>query len=193
LEDPGGDAFTLARQAEQQMLSAEPVAFQAHRFTAGQAQHEGEGLGGPEVEAHARLTLTRADGLPIRTPADGLLDPAADRLWRDPQLAEGGHGQALLVAEQREQQVLGADAVVAEPTGLLLGVQDRALGTLGDAHRRPPRVASGGPRRIRLSAERLRLLSMARSGCCCVARRGPARSGTGDHGNRAMAAQGSRL
>jgi hypothetical protein len=84
LEDPGGDAFTLARQAQQQMLSAEPVAFQAHRFTAGQAQHEGEGLGGPEVQAHARLTLTRADGFPTRTPADGLLDPAADRLWRDP-------------------------------------------------------------------------------------------------------------
>jgi hypothetical protein len=108
------------------MLGAEPVAFQAHRFTAGQAQHLRGGLGHRQVEPHDLLPL------PL---ADGLLDPAADRLRWDPQLAEGGHGEAFLVAEQPEQQVLGADAVVAEPAGLLLGVVNRTLGGLGDAHR----------------------------------------------------------
>jgi len=93
---------------------------------AGQAQYQREGLGGWQVEPHHLRPLSLTDGL---------LNPAADRLRWDSQLAEGGHGQALLVAEQPEQQVFGADAVVAEPPGLLLGIQDRALGRLGDAHR----------------------------------------------------------
>src|SRR4030095_8827624 len=89
------------------------------------------------------------------SPADGLLDPAADGLHLYPQAHEGDDGQALLVTEEPEQQVLGADAVVTEPAGLLLGVQDRMLGTLGDAHRptssgrlRPPRRARLGSRTV---------------------------------------------
>ena len=126
MEDPGGDAFALAGQAQQQVLGAEPVAFQAHRLPAGQAQHEGEGLGGGEAEAHAWV---------IRTLADALLDPAANRLGRDPQLAESGHREALVIVEQAEQQVLGADAVMAEPAGLPLGLGDSVLGRIGHAHR----------------------------------------------------------
>jgi hypothetical protein len=90
------------------VLGAEPVAVQAHRLTAGQAQHQREGLGGWQVEPHQLFPL------PV---ADGLRDPAADGLGCDPQLAEGGHGPAPAVAEQAEQQVFGADPVVAEPAG----------------------------------------------------------------------------
>jgi hypothetical protein len=108
------------------VLGAEPVAFQAHRLTAGQAQHQREGLGGWQIEPHHLFPL------PV---ADGLRDPTADGLRCDPQLAEGGHRPALVVVEQAEQQVLGADPVVAEPAGLLLGLGDRALGGLGHAHR----------------------------------------------------------
>jgi hypothetical protein len=105
---------------------ADPVAFQAHRLTAGQAQHQRKGLGGRQVEPHHLRPL------PL---ADGLLDPATDRLRGDPEAAQGGHGEALLVAEQAEQQVFGADVVVAEAAGLLLGVGDGVLGGLGHAHR----------------------------------------------------------
>ena len=126
LEDPGGDAFALAGQAQQQVLGAEPVAFQAHRLTAGQAQHEGEGLSGGEAEAHARLAGTLANGC---------FDPAANRLGRDPQSAKGGHGQAFLVIEQAEQQVLGADAVMPEPASLPFGLGDGVLSGLGHTHR----------------------------------------------------------
>jgi hypothetical protein len=58
--------------------------------------------------------------------------------------------------------VLGADAVVAEPAGLLLGVQDRALGTLGDAHRPTSSVVCGLRATRVWSAEWLRRLQMVR-------------------------------
>ncbi|HEY4728081.1 MAG TPA: hypothetical protein VIJ32_07735 [Actinomycetes bacterium] len=75
LEDPGGDTLTLAGQAEQQMLGAQPVALQAHRLAPGQAEHQRGGLGHRQVEPHDLRPLS---------PADGLLDPAADGLHLDP-------------------------------------------------------------------------------------------------------------
>jgi uncharacterized protein YciI len=53
----------------------------------------------------------------------------------------GPNRDALL--EQRQQQVLGADAVVTEAGGLQPGLVDRLLGTLGDAHRLPPGAGRG--------------------------------------------------
>jgi hypothetical protein len=71
LEDPGGDTLTLAGQAEQQMLGAEPVVVQAHRLAPRQAEHQRGGLGHRQVEPHDLRPLS---------PADGLFDPAADGL-----------------------------------------------------------------------------------------------------------------
>jgi hypothetical protein len=99
---------------------------QLHRLAAREAQHEREGLGDRQAEAHARFP---------RTLADGLLDPATDRRRLDVQPAQGSHGQALLVTEQTQQQVFGADAVMAEPASLPLGIQNRLLGTFADPHR----------------------------------------------------------
>jgi hypothetical protein len=123
------------------MLGAEPVGLQPHRLAPGQAEHQRGGLGHRQVEPHDLRPLS---------PTDGLLDPAADRLHLDPQAHQGDSSQALLVTEQPEQQVLGADAVVAEPAGLLLGLQDRALGRLGDAHRPTSSGRLRPPRRARL-------------------------------------------
>ena len=53
-------------------------------------------------------------------------DSGINHLADGPQAREDDHGQALLVAEQAEQQVLGADAVVAEPASLPLGLGDGA-------------------------------------------------------------------
>jgi len=71
------------------------------------------------------------------------------------ELLEDPSGDALALAGQAEQQVLGADAVVAEPVGLP-GEVDRVLGALGDAHRRPrhPGQARAGPRRARTAVTR---------------------------------------
>jgi hypothetical protein len=65
----------------------------------------------------------------------GLLDPAPRRLGRDPALAQGRGGQAALVAQERQQQVLGPDPVMAEPASLPACVQGGLLGAPGDPHR----------------------------------------------------------
>jgi hypothetical protein len=76
------------------VLGAEPVGLQPHRLAPGQAEYQRGGLGHRQVEPHDLRSLS---------PADGLLDLAADGLRRDAPPTEGGHGQALLVVEQPEQ------------------------------------------------------------------------------------------
>jgi len=143
----GGDAVALAGQAEQQVLGADPVLLQLPGLAGGQAEHERDRLGHGQV---ADGQLASGSGLPLdQARADGLLDPAADGLDLDPLLAEGGRGQALGVAEEGQQEMLGLDPVTPEPSGLPEGMPDRVLGALGDPHRRhlPGRSATAYPRR----------------------------------------------
>ena len=51
--------------------------------------------------------------------ADGLLDPLVDLLQIDVQVGEHGRGDALALADQAEEDVLGADVVVLEADRLL--------------------------------------------------------------------------
>ena len=57
-------------------------------------------------------------------------DLGADALDRDVEGLEHPCGQALLLAEQAEQDVLGADVVVLESPRLLLGEDDYLAGSL---------------------------------------------------------------
>ena len=65
--------------------------------------------------------------------ADQRLDGGTDGVERDAELSQHPPGDALRLAEQAEQQVLGADVVVAQETGLVLGEHDRMTGPWGEA------------------------------------------------------------
>ena len=112
-EHLGGDALALADQAEQDVLGADVVVPELQRLPQRQlqdilgARSEGDVPGG--------CLLALAGDLP---------DVLADRLQADPQRLKGPGGDALALADQAEQDVLGADVVVVEHPGLFLS-QDR--------------------------------------------------------------------
>ena len=108
-----GDAVVLADQAEQDMLGADVVVAQLQRLAQRQLKH----LLDPRSERDmpGRCLLALAGDLP---------DVLADRLQADPQRLKGLGGDALALADQAEQDVLGADMVVVEYPGLFLS-QDR--------------------------------------------------------------------
>ena len=118
-QDAGGDALVLAHQAEQDVLRADVVVAERERLAQRQLQHllrprrEGDLAGGD--------LLARAD------------DPhdlGADRFHGDVERLEHAGGQALLLAQQPEQDVLGADVVVLERARLFLGQDDDLAGSL---------------------------------------------------------------
>ena len=59
------------------------------------------------------------------------------RLQRDVERLEHAGRESFLLAQQPEQDVLGADVVVREPAGLVLGEDDHLPRTLGEALEHP--------------------------------------------------------
>ena len=104
-----GDALALADQAEQDVLGADVVVAELQGLPQRQledilgARSDGDVPGG--------FLLALAGDLP---------DVLADRLQADPQRLKGLGGDALALADQAEQDVLGADVVVVEHPGLFL-------------------------------------------------------------------------
>ena len=109
LQHAGGDALALAHQAEQQVLGADVVVAQPPRLVDGQLDHA---LG-------ARRQADLADDRPVAA-TDDELDRGADLGQLDVHVLEHARGDALALAHQAEQQVLGADVVVVEALGLVL-------------------------------------------------------------------------
>ena len=112
-QDARGDALVLADEAEQDVLGADVVVAQAQRLAEGELQDllgaRGEGdLAGGDLLARAH-------------DADDL---GAHALHGDVQTLEDAGGEALLLTEEAEQDVLGADVVVLEGSGFLLGEDD---------------------------------------------------------------------
>ena len=105
----GGDALALADQAEQDVLGADVVVTELQ----GLPQRQLEDLLGARSEGDVPggCLLALAGDLP---------DVLADRLQADPQRLKGLGGDALALADQAEQDVLGADVVVVEHPGLFL-------------------------------------------------------------------------
>ena len=118
-QDPRGDALVLADQAEQDVLGADVVVAERERL----AQRQLEDLLG----ARRERDLAGGD---LLTGADDADDLRADPLDRDVERLQHPRGQALLLAEQSEQDVLGADVVVLERASLLLGQDDYLSGSL---------------------------------------------------------------
>ena len=113
-------AFTLADEAQQNVLGPDVVVPQLQRFT----QRELKNLLGPrgkgDVSGRGLLALP-----------DNLLDLFADGTQRNAQGFKGLSGNAFALMNEPKQDVLGADVVVVEHACLFLGKHDNATGTVG--------------------------------------------------------------
>ena len=116
-QDARGDALVLAHEAEQDVLGADVVVAQAQRL----AQRELEHL----LRARRERDLPGGD---LLAGADDAHDLRAHALDGDVEALEHARGQALLLAQQAEQDVLGADVVVLERPRLLLRENDHLAG-----------------------------------------------------------------
>ena len=121
-QDARGDALVLAHEAEQDVLGADVVVAERERL----AQRELEHLLG----ARRERDLARRDLVAL---ADDARDLRAHLLDGDVERVEHARGETLLLAEQAEQDVLGADVVVLERTGLVLCEDDDLACSLGES------------------------------------------------------------
>ena len=121
LEHAGGDALALADEAEQQVLGADVVVAQAARLVDGQLD---DLLG-------ARRQADLADDRAVAA-ADDELDRGADLVQLDVHVLEHARRDALALAHEAEQQVLGPDVVVVEALGLILGKGEDLARPLGE-------------------------------------------------------------
>ena len=118
-QDAGGDALVLTHQAEQDVLGADVVVAQAQRLAQRQLEHL--------LGARRERDLAGGD---LLAGADDAHDLRADALDGDVERLEHAGGEALLFAQQAEQDVLGADVVVLERPGLFLRQDDHLAGSL---------------------------------------------------------------
>ena len=116
-QDAGGDALVLAHQPEQDVLGADVVVSQAQRLAQRQLEH--------------LLGARRERDLPGGDLLAGADDPhhlRAHALDGDVEALQHACSQALLLAQQSEEDVLGADVVVLERPRLLLRENDHLPG-----------------------------------------------------------------
>ena len=121
LQHAGGDALALAHQPEQQVFRADVVVVEPARLVDGQLDH----LLGARREAD--FAQHRAVAAP-----DDELDSRADLAQLDAEVGEHLGGDAVALAHQAEQQVLGADVVVVEALRLFLRQRQHSAGALGE-------------------------------------------------------------
>ena len=121
-QDARSDTFVLAHEPEQDVLGADVVVAERERL----AECELEDL----LRARRERDLTGRD---LVTLADDASDLRAHLFHRDVELLEHPRGEALLLAQQPEQDVLGADVVVLECACLVLGEDDNLPGPLCEA------------------------------------------------------------
>src|SRR5690606_34154863 len=128
-EHLGGDALTLADEAEQDVLRADVVVAELERLA--QAQLEHLLRAGRERDVAGGLLLTLADDV---------LHLLAHGVERYAEGLEGLRGNAFALVDEAEQDVLRTDVVVVEHLRLFLGENDHATGTICEPleHVTPP-------------------------------------------------------
>ena len=122
-EDLGRHAFLLAQQAEQQVLGADVVVVEVAGFLDGVL----DDLLGP------RRLRQLAHGDHVRAGLDDLLDLEADLAQVDVEVLQDVGGDAGAFLDQAEEDVLGADVLVVEALGLLVGQLHHLAGPVGEA------------------------------------------------------------
>ena len=116
------------------MLGADVVVAELQRL----AEAELEDLLGARRERD--VSARRAAAL-----TDDLLDLVAHRLEGDAERLERLRGDALALVDQAEQDVLGADVVVIEQPGFLLGEDDDPAGSVSESFEQLVPPDTGGP------------------------------------------------
>ncbi len=129
LQHLGGDALAFADQPEEDVLGADVVVAQLQRL----AERKLEDLLGAGGERDVA-----AGGLGAL--ADDLDDLVADGFQVDAHALERSGGDALALVDQPEEDVLGADVVVVQEPGFLLGEHHHPPGPVGEPleHSLPP-------------------------------------------------------
>ena len=126
-QDPRGDAFVLADEAEQDVLGADVVVAEDQRL----AQRELEHL----LRARGERDLAGRDLVAL---ADDAGDLGAHLLDGDVERLEHARGKTLLLAQQAEQDVLSSDVVVLERPRLVLRKNDDLASSLGESFEHGP-------------------------------------------------------
>ena len=121
-QDARGDALVLAHEAEQDVLGADVVVAERERLAQRQLEHL--------LRARGERDLARRDLVAL---ADDAGDLGADLLHGDVERLEDARGKPFLLAQQAEQDVLGADVVVLERPRLVLREDDDLPGSLGES------------------------------------------------------------
>src|SRR4051794_16929805 len=96
-------------------------------------------LGLPRPSRSKTVASARREGRFL----EHLAQAALDVVGRDAGVAEGANGAPVLVAQQREQDVLAAEMIVAEALGLAQRLLERGLRVPRDRHLAPLRRAGG--------------------------------------------------
>ena len=125
-QDARGDALVLADEPEQDVLGADVVVAERERL----AQRELEHL----LRARRERDLAGRDLVAL---ADDPGDLGANLLDRDVERLEHARGETLLLAEEPQQDVLGADVVVLQRPRLVLGEDDDLTSPLGEPLKQP--------------------------------------------------------
>ena len=121
-QDPRGDALVLAHEPEQDVLGADVVVAERERLAQRQLEHL--------LRARRERDLARRDLVAL---ADDPRDLRAHLLDGDVERLEDARRETLLLAQQPEQDVLGADVVVLQRASLVLGEDDDLACSLGEA------------------------------------------------------------
>ena len=119
----GGHALLLAQQPEQEVFGPHVIVVQVARFLDGILDDllGPRGLGQLPHRDHVGAGL------------DDLLDLVADLPQVDVQVLQDVRGDAAALLDQAEQDVFGADVLVVESLGLLVGQLHHLAGTVGEA------------------------------------------------------------
>src|ERR671916_2406098 len=130
-QDARGHALVLPHQAEQDVLGPDVVV------------PEREGLAERELQDLLRPWRERdLTGGDLLTGADDAHNLGAHTLNGDVKALEDAGGKALLLAQEAEQDVLGADVVVLQRPRLLLGEDDHLTGSFCESLEHGGRCAS---------------------------------------------------
>ena len=133
-QDAGGDALVLAHEPEQDVLGADVVVAERERLAQRQLEHL--------LGARRERDLAGGD---LLAGADDADDLGADALDGDVERLEHARGEALLLAQQPEQDVLGADVVVLQGPGFLLREDDHLPGPFCESLEQLFSVSASGP------------------------------------------------
>ena len=135
-QDLGGHAFLLAQQAQQQVFGADVVVVEV----AGLLDGVLDDLLGP------RGLGQLAHGDHVGPGLDDLLDLQADLAQVDVEVLQDVGGDAGAFLDQAEEDVLGADVLVVEALGLLVGQLHHLAGPVGKAFIHSSRLRQSRPR-----------------------------------------------